>query len=77
MQCRRQAKEVGMPLYNLTVADIAYLLVTARVVSMFRQQLIHVCNGYVSDDQEHLPFVRAGNVNFHSTGHHLVHYQSQ
>ncbi len=40
---------------------------------MFQQ---HVRNGCISDDPECLPYVKVGTVNYHSTGHHLEHYQS-
>ena len=30
----------------------------------------------ISDDPEHLPYVKVGTVNYHSTSHHLEHYQS-
>ena len=43
---------------------------------MFQQQLVHVRNGCISDDPERLPYVKVGIVNYHSTGHHLEHYQS-
>ena len=38
-QCRAQAEAAGMEVENLTVADIAYPLVTKRVVGVFQQQL--------------------------------------
>ena len=75
-QCRAQAEAAGMEVENLTVADIAYPLVTKRVVGVFQQQLVHVRNGCISDDPEHLPYVKVGTVNYHLTGHHLNHYQS-
>ena len=65
-----------MEVENLTVADIAYPLVTKRVVSVFQQQLVHVHNGCISDDLEHHLYVKVGTINYHSTGHHLDHYQS-
>jgi hypothetical protein len=58
---------------NLTVADVAYPIVTKRLMGVFQQQLVHVRNG---DDPEHLPYVKVGTVNYHSTGHRLEHYQS-
>ena len=61
---------------NLTLADIAYPLVTKRVIGIFLWQLIHVRNGCISDDPDHLPYLKVGTINFHSTGHHLDHYQS-
>ena len=75
-QCRAQAEASGMEVENLTVADIAYPLVTKRLVAVFQQQLVHVRNGCISDDPEHLPYVKVGTTNYHSTGHHLDHYQS-
>ena len=75
-QCRSQAEAAGLEVDNLTVADIAYPLVTRRVMDLFQQQLIHVRNGCISDDPEHLPYVKVGTINYHSTGHHLEHYQS-
>ena len=75
-QCHAQAKAAGLKVDDLTVADIAYPLITKRVVAVFQQQLVHVRNGCVSDDPEHLPYVKVGEVNYHSTGHHLPHYQS-
>ena len=75
-QCRMQAEAAGMEVENLTVADVAYPLVTNRVMSVFQQQLIHVRNGCISDDPERLPYVQVGTVNFHNTGYHLPHYQS-
>ena len=42
----------------------------------FQQQLVHVHNGCISDDPDHLPYVKVGTVNYHSTGHHLEDYQS-
>lgn len=61
---------------DLTVADIAYPLITKRVMGVFQQQLVHIHNGCISDDPDHLPYVHVGSVNYHSTGHHLNHYQS-
>ena len=52
---------------NLTVADVAHPFVTNRVMSVFQQQLIHVQNGCMSDDPEHLPYIQVGTVNFHNT----------
>jgi hypothetical protein len=75
-QCRTQAEAAGMRVDDLTVADVAYPLVTRRVAAVFQQQLIHVQNGCISDDPERLPFVKVGTINYHSTGHHLDHYQS-
>ena len=75
-QCRSQAEAAGLEVDNLTVADIAYPLVTKCVICVFQQQLIHVRNGCISDNPDHLPYVKVGTVNFHSTGHHLDHYQS-
>ena len=72
-QCRTQAEAAGMKVDDLTVADVAYPLVTRRVTAVFQQQLVHVRNGCIS---EHLPFVKVGTINYHSTGHHLDHYQS-
>ncbi len=43
---------------------------------MFQQQLVHVLIGCISDDPDCLPYVKVGSINFHSTGHHLDHYQS-
>ena len=47
----------------------------ALIAGVF-QQLVHVRNGYISDDPDHLPYVRVGSINFHNTGHHLDNYQS-
>ena len=65
-----------MKVDNITVADVAYPLITTRVLKVFQQQLIHVRNGCISDDPPNLPFVKVGTVNFHNSGHHLAHYQS-
>ena len=46
------------------------------IAGVFQQQLVHVRNECVSNDPDHLPYVRVGSINFHSTGHHLDHYQS-
>ena len=75
-QCRRQAEAAGMRVENLTVAGVAYPLVTNRVMGVFQQQLTHMWNGSISDDPERLPYVQVGTINYHSTGHHLPHYQS-
>lgn len=72
-QCRSQAEAAGMEVDNLTVADVAYPLVTKRLMGVFQQQLVHVRNGCISDDPEHLPYVKVGTVNYHLTGHHLEH----
>lgn len=64
-QCHKQAEVAGMGVENLTVADIAYPLITMRVA-----------NGCISDDSDGLPYVKVGMINYHSTGHHLHHYQS-
>ena len=61
---------------DVSVADVAYPLITKRVIEVVKLQLIHVRNGCISDDTDHLPYVRVGTINFHSTGHHLVHYRS-
>ena len=76
-QCRTQAEAAGMEVDNLTIADVAYPLVTKRLTGVFQQQLVHVRNGCISDDLERLPYVKVGTVNYHSTGHHLEHYQYQ
>ena len=70
---RSQAEAAGLEVDNLTVADIAYPLITKCVICVFQQQLVHVRNGCISDDPDHLPFVKVGTINLHSTGHH---YQS-
>ena len=76
-QCRTQAEAAGMEVDNLTVADIAYPLVTKRLMGVFQLQLVHVRNGCISDDPEHLPYVKVGTVSYHhSTSHRLDHYQS-
>lgn len=46
------------------------------IAGVFQQQLVHVRNGCVSDDPDHLPYVRVGSTNFHNSGHLLNHYQS-
>ena len=46
------------------------------VISVFQQQLVHVQNGYISDNPECLMYVKVGTIDYHSTGHHLGHYQS-
>ena len=76
-QCRSQAEAVGMEVHNLTVAYVVYPLVTKRLMGVFQQQLVHVHNGCISDDPDRrLPFIKVGTINYHSTGHHLLHYQS-
>ena len=60
IQCRNQAKAAGLEVEGLTVADIAYPLVTKRLTGVFQQQLVHVQNGCVSDDPKHLPYVKVG-----------------
>ena len=75
-QYHHQAEAAGIEVDSLTVADIAYPLVTRRLMSVFQQQPVHVCNGCISDNPNHLPFVKVGTINYHSTGHHLDHYQS-
>ncbi len=76
LQCRSQAETAGMEVDNLTVADVAYPLVTQRLTGVFQQQLVHVRNGCISDDPDHLPYAEVGTINYHLTGHHLNHYQS-
>ena len=49
-----------MEVDNLTVADVAYPLVTKRLTGVFQQQLVHVRNGCISDDLERLPYVKVG-----------------
>ena len=75
-QCHLQAQAAGLEVDNLTVADVAYPLATRRLISVFQQQLVHVRNGCISDDPERLPYINVGTINYHSTGHHLQHYQS-
>ena len=65
-----------MKVDHIPVADVAYPHITTRVLKVFRQQLIHVRNGCISDDSTNLPFVKVGTVNFHNSGHHLAYYQS-
>ena len=55
-----------MKVDNLTVTDIAYPLITRRVMGMFQQQLAHVHNGCISDDPERLTYVKVGTVNYQS-----------
>ena len=76
VQCRTQAQAAGMEVDNISVADVAYPLITSRLIGVFQQQLVHVRNGCISDDPDHLPYVKVGTINFHSTGHHLAHYRS-
>ena len=52
-QCCMQAEAAGMKVDDLTVADVAYPLITRRVTAMFQQQLVHVWNGCISDDAIH------------------------
>ncbi len=75
-QCRIQAEAAGMKISDLSVADVAYPLITKRVIEVFKLQLIHVRNGCISDEMDHLPYVRVGTINFHSTSHQLEHYRS-
>lgn len=75
-QCRSQAVSAGLEVDKLTVANVAYPLITSRVIAVFQQQLVHVRNGCISDDPEALLYVEVGTVNYHSTGLHLTHYQS-
>ncbi len=75
-QCYIQAQSAGLEVDNNTPANVAYPLIHKRVTTVFQQQLIHIRNGCVSDDPESLPFVEVGQVNYHSTGHSLTHYQS-
>jgi len=42
LQCRTQAEETDMEVDNLTVANIAYTLVTKRLMGMLHQQLVYV-----------------------------------
>ena len=65
---RMQAAASGMEVDNLTVADIAYPLITRNLLAVFEQQLVHVLNGCISDDLSNLPYVTVGTVNFHNTG---------
>ena len=66
----------GMNTDNLTVADVAYPLVTNSVMTVFQRQLIHVRNGCTSDDPKRLLYVEVETVDFHNIGHRLPHYQS-
>jgi len=50
-QCCVQAEAAGLKIENLTVADIAYPLISKRVVAVFQQQLFHVHNGCMSNDR--------------------------
>ena len=75
-QCQKQAKAAGLSIDDITVADIAYPLITKRVMDVFQRQLIHVRNGCISDDPQQLPCVCVGTVDFLFTGHILSHYQS-
>ena len=61
---------------DITVADVAYPLVTKKVMGVFQQQLVHVRNGCISDHPNKLPYVKINTINFHNIGHHLPHYQS-
>ena len=50
-QCQSQvAAAAGFKVDKLTVADVAYPLVTDRLTAVFRQQLVHIWNGCISDD---------------------------
>lgn len=51
-------------------------LITARFLATFRNQLVHVVNGCVSDDQDWLPFVEVGKRRYRHTSHELPEYQS-
>ena len=73
-QCHTQAEEAGLDVENITVADIAYPLVTKRVLDVFQQ---HVHNGCISNDTDSLPYVKVGCIIFHSMGYHLDHYYTQ
>ncbi len=74
--CRTQVEAAGMKVDNISVADVAYPLITSRLMSVFQQQLIHVRIGCISDDPERLPYMKVGTINYHSTGHQLDHFQS-
>ena len=65
-----------MAVDNITVADVAYPLVTKKLIAVYQQQLAHVQNGCISDDPERLPYVKVGTISYHLTGYHLDHYQS-
>ena len=75
-QCRGQAGRSRMAVDDLSVAHVAYPLITSRVMGVFQQQLVHVRNGCISDDPNNLPYVQVGTTNYHNTGHRLNHYQS-
>ena len=56
------------------MADIAYLLITKRVMCVFQQQLIHVRNASISDDPDHLPYVKVGTINFNFVALRMINY---
>ena len=60
-QCPSQAEAPGLEVDNLTLADIAYPLVTQRVMDVFQKQLIHIRNGCISDDPNKLPYAWLAN----------------
>ena len=72
-QCRLQAEAAGLEVDNLTVADIAYPLITKSdrrlpAAPCLRPQRLHL-------RRPRAPAIR-GTINFHSTSHNLSHYQS-
>ena len=60
-QCPSQAEAPGLEVDNLALADIVYPLVTQRVMDVFQKQLIHICNGCISDDPNKLSYVWLAN----------------
>ena len=48
------AQAAGMEV-DISVADVAYPLVARRLIEVFQQQLVHIWNGCISDDPDHLP----------------------
>ena len=68
VQCRTQAQAAGIKVDNISVADVAYPLITRRLIGVFQQQLVHVHNGCISDDPEHLPYEHQLSLNRTSSG---------
>ena len=66
----------GMKVDDITVADVAYPLITKKIMGVFQQQLVHLRNGCILDNLKKLPDVKINTINFHNTGYHVPHYQS-
>jgi hypothetical protein len=60
----------------LSPANIGYPLISKTFLQVLKNQLVRICNGYISDDPTKLPYKAVKEVNYRNTGIMLVEVKS-